>query len=1347
MNKKNFGVLLLAILFTLTMLPFGFSINIVSNGSFETGDNTDWNGVVNADVIQNDYNLVFGTASYLFEVADGSFMFFDNIQWTGDFDLPLIDRTFCTTAIINPNEVIDYNFHSDYASTNTGTANTITESYLSGNRFEKTFIYLTNNPNDLAFDGSGNENVPSGKFGEEENDLIGYKSGTLTNDNNTSYLCVAIGTNRVASGTNANTINSYVIVDDFQVTVRPSIELTVTEPDEPLDILEDFIVLVVARNSVTNAILSNTDINLNMTIATDSNVDLNYSGGTWTYNNTGLGVGDYDYSFYSSGTNFNAVISTGTIEVKTNLTNNISYTNIDNASGEISRAIITINPNLYSGDVEFKVENVSSLGVSLDVNYSIINYLDDGKQYFIYTSNDGENYTLNSTLTFGSSNYNPIQKIYDTGDNKYNYDFQRTLSFGEVQYFKLIYEDPAQYWGKLLGSSDWINRNPPSKFDDDGKIYDLFNGSSLTPIYSYTRDDYPNLTSVDLTTGFYILFTAYADSPTDLNVGYIIGSIETTTNINIGTVKQTFRVTVDPTDNNAQIFFGSGNTALARVYITDYSIVPISYFSSNLELLDFDFTKLNTIVNGGTNKKYINEMLPFVFRTSFYDRDKDLKKLIIDVLVSGTIVKSYAYDLSDHYEVSMDLQGIVDGIIDYSGKALDSEWNVNDLKTVVVKATLVNSSDQNVEEQYNSIYLLQYPFFSNEFTINTSPLNKKVGEEVSFNMNLIQKYADAFIGLDIRVFDKDKNRFFPDYQTIIYADELGCTNLIQCSKNIVLDEFNYLSADNYFLSVGALLTTEEQDFTNFLTYNTTGLIVSDINFHTARLLQLFERRDLNYNTTEQIPLVLQVKTDKLENISNDYKAVLQIDVNVDGTGVTHTLDLNFAPQKFIYDEKTGYNYFFWNTIFFDENGDLLDSGDYLKFKAYLIPLTEKSTRKAYGLTNKCVQYPSDFSNGTLLMDWIGLIGDATYGCTVNSPNVVEWDSAYIHHIQLDDAYNPKSNQNHSVFCYRSDIDKSFKMDLGDEFVCGVAYRKSEQMIDGFKITLGNQYSDYALVGTEQQYISFEIAQEEVMFNDILFLQKALESEFNTQTINTYGELLSAGINSLLPYGQGIVDTASLLAGEGFITDVGFDVNLEGALDPNLVSGIFFFKVSGLSVINIRDYFEFYPELEELDPIYFRRFMNDKIAPLNFKKASVLIYSDDSKQISSFKIPSTIVISEKASPTANLSDDSNNTKGIIPSALKFNFIVDMYSNNQQNGIRAYVPIVFSYGVYNPLTLGSLLSGFNEMVSNPAGWFANNWFIIVVLIILILIISLVYANFKGGGSITINNSLPRADLKSG
>jgi hypothetical protein len=301
------------------------------------------------------------------------------------------------------------------------------------------------------------------------------------------------------------------------------------------------------------------------------------------------------------------------------------------------------------------------------------------------------------------------------------------------------------------------------------------------------------------------------------------------------------------------------------------------------------------------------------------------------------------------------------------------------------------------------------------------------------------------------------------------------------------------------------------------------------------------------------------------------------------------------------------------------------------------------------------------------------------------------------------------------------------------------------MIDGFKVRIGNDNSDYAVTDNTKQYIEFPISGEQVMFNDLGLIKNSLQTEYNTQNIHTYGQLIGAGFQHMLNNSgaQNIADFGSWLTEVGVVQNVGFDLNLSEQFNPTSAHGLFFVRVHGLKVINQLDYAGKYPELTEINPKTFLNFMRTKGEKIKVETTTAYIGNfGSSNAFNVITVDSPLIIFEEATKSST-NADGNVTA--TPTNLKFYFISDLLSGNETHDYRAYVPIWFAYtvpthfdlsGVVNDILYGK--DGFGNpagLFNNPLGWGLKNWFWFVILAVLILFVSYVKKNWGAGGT-TVN-----------
>lgn len=1334
MNKKNFVFAVLAVLLALTFLPMPASATytFVPNGSYETGDLTDWansfTGAGSFGVIVSplDANIYATHGSFL---SRGTFQCFNSSANT-DFDTNTLTLVNGKTYDINFDFGISKDFDASLANfclfVTIGAQTTSTCSDTDTNYKKRVW------------------------YGNQGTKPMQAYSFSVTNSTGTNQLLRF----RVLRGSSCGALlgyHLYVGIDNVRVNEYKNLINTITTDALPRNVLESGYIYVTVKGS-DGITLTGADANVSVNFNSAG-----YQSATWDatlqkykYLVAGLGQGSYSYSVQSSKSGeYISDTDAGTWTVQVNPIG-IICTGIQNASCYPTNTQMNIVSADNGGNIIFSVYNPNDFTVS-SVKYSWDSALRESKQFFVYSSSDGSTWTFDDSLTFGdSSNYNdPVQKIWL--NNHYKYSFRDSLNPQETKYFKLVYLAIPAYWTTTKDSLDWVNINEPSSYiDENFTQWDLFNDSNYTHVQSYTRKNYPQLTSSDFNAGFEVQFTAFASEATTLQVGYRTGNgNDTVASVPLTTALTRFSVPVALADWNSFLLIKSSASANARIYLSDYAIVPRSYFTSRLEVFNLDGSPLDSILSGSASYEYVKEGVPFRFRTGAFDKDLDLKTLRVEAKIGTVTIKTFEFDLTQSTPLNKiySWDQIVEGVIDLNGTASILAV-MQPFRDFTLKATLINTFDQNVAEQFKTVKLLQYPFFATDFAQNISTTNKKLGTNPKLNYSIIQTNPAMFIGIDVLIYDSNHSVTNPNFQKTIYADELGCSTLASCQKTLTFNEYVWEQATNYTVRFTALLKTEAKSYTNYLTTTTQSVFVTEGQLETARIFQVFERRDTDdsnkakYRNDEEIPLVLQIRDDTCKNLKNDLAPYIKLTTY---DGVTDSPQTTrFFPQKFIYDEKTCYNYWLWNNLFYMDDGSLLPDGNTVRFVAYMATPTGSHSTTGYVLVNKCSGYPSDFFKGNFLMNWLGFVGDLTYGCTdITDPVQPYTTSTEEVFLTIDNSYSPSALQNESVFCVRSDVNFAYKATLGDEFVCGVLFLKSEQQIDGFKVIIGNAFSDYAkTASTEKQYIDFEIPAEDVIFNDVILLRSALATEFNTNRINTLGQLLSAGVNKLLPYGQGFVDfTQDTLNSGIWIQNAGADINLSEQLNPNKVSGLYFFKVSGLQVINQYDFIADYPELETINPSMFRSYMNAQGVYLPKKQATVQIYSNSFENFNAFKVDSPLIIFEKPSTYRNTRQlDANNVQRVVPSLLKFNFIVDMYSNNQQTVQRAFVPIVFSYFVPNTVSFGSIMKGINDLITDPVGtmgaFLGENWFALIMLLILAIVGSLIYANVKGGGKININ-----------
>ena len=1061
----------------------------------------------------------------------------------------------------------------------------------------------------------------------------------------------------------------------------------------------------------------------------------------------------YDYAFSSNGTY--SVTQECASDVYTDRTTTYTVTITTPAS-----QIVTFTPikNINSYSIsDFSSEIDITVGNSEDdIEFSIVSqedytptYLFDmykrEKQYAVYTSTDGVNWTFNESLTYGySSSYNdPVQKIpvtrlQDEGS------FEASIEAGVLYYYQLKPYTIPLYYENIYDSDDWVHYNKPTLYTDGNSVnWDLYQDSNYSNLRSESLKFIPELTSSDFNSSFEFQFTAYASASTDIQIGYTYNGTDVTETVTLTTGKVTYSVPVTPSDYDSKLLIKTSSSSSARIYITNYALIPKAYFMDRLNVYDSAGDDLTAILYGGESDLYVREGYPLIVQTSAYDREGDLKTLRLESLIGSTVVRTYEFDLSDATEEDnlFTWRESIEAIIDLNGYY----GNPAGFRTATFRATLINNDGEEVSEQFKTVRLMQYPYFDDDISLFVSPLTNKVGENPEFRLRLEQELPEMFIGFHIRLWDEDSSFASPDYETYVYNDSFNCS--FECLKDIVLDEFVYEKEDVYNVNFTVLLSTENEVTDNELTSKTYGYYVTFKEYETARILQAFERSDLTYRNDEQIPIVLQLRDIPYVDLKDRTSVYLTLDLCPADTGACDTNGTTkFLPKFHYYDETTGYNYFYWNNIFFTDSGDLLYDGNYIRMRAHISDKYyshDTTVIPEATLGSKCADV--GFTDiGSFLYNFIA---SAVTGCTTPASSIIELGDAEETRLIIDADHNVSGVPNQSLWCVKPN-NEVYRDTLKQDLYCGVIYKRNEQSIDTFKIYIGNEFSDYTKTGAEKQYIEFTIPAEDVIFNDPYLMQEALNSEYSTDEINTLGEFIYYGLDWIWTgIANPVSEIPTALTDSGFITNVNWDLNFDGQLDPTFVTGFFYIKVEGFEVENQYNYIDTFPELETLNPKNFRTFAIRNNLPLTKKETVVTVYASDMEQIEKLKVSSPIVIYAKPS-VSNVDPnalDQNVTRAVIPSTLKFSFMSDMIYNSSKGYDRIHVPLILSQVITQPISFQSIFNWFGDAIENPADWFGQNWFIIVVLIIFVLIVSLVYANFKGGGGVIVNNAPPNINIK--
>jgi hypothetical protein len=965
------------------------------------------------------------------------------------------------------------------------------------------------------------------------------------------------------------------------------------------------------------------------------------------------------------------------------------------------------------------------------------------------------------------------------------YDYTLFASVGTTKtYFKLVFQDVAKYWSVINSSSDWFNQNSLTNWNDSsGKAIDVFSDSNYSNVQSYTILPYQNLVSTDFNVGYELQFTAYGTLAGTLAVGSRASGVDTTSNISVTTTAKRFSVPIAPSTRDAQLLIKSTSATSNTYYIRDYAIVPRSYFVNQLEIQNTDGTELQAILRNGSSLQYIKEGQPVKVKTSAYDVSGDLDKLEVQTFIGSVMVKDQFFDLTSFAGNYVTFNQSIDGVIDLNG--IGGELTTtSSLKTITYKAILWNTSNQSVSEQFKTVSILQFPYFPNDFkmTAEVLPLADKLGVNPRLKISIKDSVPSNFLGIAFAFFDGSHTITAPNYSETIYAGDLKCTDLTSCTKELTFDEYVWEGAGAYTIQVTALINTEVKNYTDSFTNVKKVVYVTASGYQLVQLIQYMERHQnafphTPYQPTEKVPLMLGVVDDGGKDLSNTLAPYFSIIVG------DQNYTTKFYPDAFRYDETTGTNIWLWNQYLYDDAGSLLSDGNSVQFNGVLADKRQTQTSgSTFGFANRCTTYPADVvgTGASYVADWWnGLVGSDIFGwklnkdsngwiaqfvnlygsitgsvglngCIAYPENVVSFGSISDANITIDSTFDltAHADNRQALYCGQKYDNNVIIDQMGDEFGCVLLIHEDLQQIDGVRIQMGNENSDYSIVNQNKQYLDFSITSNDIMFSDTSALlrgwfQKGYfgASPTNSPTIEDF--VFSAWHDYWTPN----LTNEQIKEQYKFTEIIGGNelYSFESDFNNSVYNKAIIFKVSGLSTINIYDYLT----AEQRDSFNTKNFLSyasTNNLPIYPKKMRITIYNNAGEEaLQVIETTSPLVINKAPSTKQQVMGADGNISIVTTSEiLPIHVISTMSSANSTISNRLIAELKFRQIIRaNPVNtdsgtnIGGLLGGAiewganvlfgkdsqnnpNGIVNNPIGFISNPFNITILFLILGLVL---------------------------
>lgn len=1011
------------------------------------------------------------------------------------------------------------------------------------------------------------------------------------------------------------------------------------------------------------------------------------------------------------------------------LTDKLAITDITNISHTIQPFTVELNPADTAEDFVFKAENLTTS--ALQVDYNIFNSRDDGRQYKIYTASEGEYndgiWNFQDTLTFGSTYYNSIQKIWDATNSRYNYIFTDTLIAEEITYYKLEYYEPAYHFNSTTDSADWDNAIAPNATDFNGTLIDIFQASYVADLAStLTNPKFPSITTGSANANYVFQLTGKADAvgSGELLMGSVpnLFGIIPSNSLDLSTSYTTFTV-ADIAGGYVKV---ESNVATSReIILHNYTVSERGFFTKSLEVFDSDGSELPVILDAGLVSQYILEGKDFIVDTEYFDPDGKIDRVevsaYIDIVADANRMKRWVFD-SEADDDKIRFRERIGGLIDLIPDAPN--------RTIRITVRLIDVDGEYYEIQSAILKMVQFPTYPTDFSIDATVSNKKVGES-PFGRILIRTIApEALRGLNFYIYRTDQIPATSDYNATFQKDVDFTCRGFDCSFDYEITDWVFPAADEYKLTVSALLTTQAEDTNSLLTSVTRVFLVQVRVFETAKILETVERSLHTYSSVEEIALVLMLRDEDYANLKGDLRIKFEpYTCDTNAAANCSSLDVNYSPDSYLYDARLGYNYYFFKEMIVDSSGALLADQNFLRMVAHVEDLKNKHASTIHPiLTKKCLN--DDFS-----ADYFSNVLQFLTGvCATDSSEIVSLTENSGEELMLDInrfyARSPPTQE--CFFCLNADQNNVYRDELEQELLCGAWYSFDEMPVDRFDFYITNEYSDLSKENNNAQYLKFSLPYELVVYNDLTLMLAALRAD-GTQ-INTIGDLVFHGINEVFTgIANPLVDIPEELTEAGIITNLGVDCNFSKALETTNIDGMIFYKVKGLKVINQQDLLQSNASLASVDPADLREYLNYIEDPLDVETSTIEVYGSDFIKLYEKEIESPLVINTPYSETAIRKEniDNDNQYETIPTKLKFDMIHDLLYNNERGNIRRFVPITITAiiqqgGVFN--WLGALFGGTGALVTNPVLFLVGNWFGIFLAFIVVLFIAIVFNKVK-------------------
>jgi len=573
-------------------------------------------------------------------------------------------------------------------------------------------------------------------------------------------------------------------IDYVEFDATPTLTIEKVTPNTMISADSSFLTSVKVKD-LTGAYITTADINLNINSVGWTHMDYNATADAYTYYNVfGLTEGDYNFSFEAAKTGYLGTQQDYNIKVKENISTCVSLlsANKENVDVSIEGYEVVLDPVDEVKDFIFSMTN--NCGTT-SISYSVHNSLRDERQYYFYELVDGQ-YVLDETITYGNTNNNPIQKTWDSTNDRYDYTFEVATGDATTHTYKLEYRLPVIHTNDIINDNDWsVFFQPTYNFVyGDSNFYEVADAyfvSGVNNIKNVLKNDLGDVVDVN---GAYVLeFTASASAGVVVGVTSTAG---TDTNIVLTTVPHTYKFEVE----GRNITISSYATTAITIYISNITLSERTYFRKMFDLLKENFGPLNSWVNQDTNAFFdiLEEGKKFRPRVYAYDSDNTLTKMVVrvykDTFVTTGRIYEYVFNLETY---TIESRLVIDELL---SPVYDLSDNQYQYQTNVLVTVILGNDTRLYEMQSRWLKLFNYPYFTNDVIIQTKEYTRTINTVSTGRVDLYLTSPETLVKLRLRYCTKSYTVPCTDANAIYYHDYYPITDFNLSSEKVLFSYRN-----------------------------------------------------------------------------------------------------------------------------------------------------------------------------------------------------------------------------------------------------------------------------------------------------------------------------------------------------------------------------------------------------------------------------------------------------------------------------------------------------------------------------------------------------------------------------